>query len=91
MEVTSLLLENGADPNFRDNLDRVPLHRAPQGGNLVTEKKSLETARHLIDSGANVNVTDEDYRSPLHAAARSGNGDIAELLLQPGASLEVRI
>jgi hypothetical protein len=36
LEVASLLIKNGADPNSRDSLDKVPLHLVSQG----------RTARH---------------------------------------------
>ena len=87
-EVASLLLENGADPNSRDNNGRVPLHRVSQGGRLVTLQSSIEVARVIINSGANVNVTDDENRTPLHTAARHGYREIAEMLLRSGASLD---
>ncbi|KAN0124433.1 hypothetical protein V8E52_002082 [Russula decolorans] len=92
LQVASLLLRNGADPDSRDHVGRVPLHRVSQGGQLVIAKSSLEIARLLVNSGADVNVTDDEGRAPLHAAAaRSGYRDIAELLLGSGASLDARI
>jgi ankyrin repeat protein len=91
LQVASLLLRNGADPDSRDHVGRVPLHRVSQGGQLVIAKSSLEIARLLVNSGADVNVTDDEGRAPLHAAAaRSGYRDIAELLLGSGASLDAR-
>ena len=90
LEVASLLLENGADPNSRDHVGRIPLHRVSQGGQLVMVQSSLEIARLLVKSGAAVNATDDEGWTPLHAAARSGYRDITELLLESGASLEVR-
>ena len=77
-EVASLLLENGANPNSRDDLGRAPLHRVSQGGPLVMAQSSLEVARLLVNSGADVNVTDNENWTPLHAAARSGYREIAE-------------
>ncbi len=91
LEVASLLLESGADPNSRDHLGRVPLHRVSQGGQLVTLESSLEIARLLVNCGAKANVTDDDQcDTPLHAAARSGYRDIVELLVGSGTSLDVR-
>ena len=88
--IASLLLENGADPNSRDDLGKAPLHRVSQGGQLVMVESSLEIARLLVNSGANVDITDDDGRTPLHAAARSGYHKIAKLLLDSGASLDVQ-
>jgi ankyrin repeat protein len=88
LKVASLLLGNGADPNSRDHLGRVPLHRVSQGGQLVMTKPSLEIAQLLLNSGADVNVIDDEGCSPLHAAAQSGYREIAELLLGSNASLD---
>ena len=90
LEVASLLLKNGADPNSRDHLGRAPLHRVSQGGQVIMVESSLEIARVLMNSGANVNIADNDGWTPLHAAARNGYRDIVELLLGSGASLDVR-
>jgi ankyrin repeat protein len=90
LEVASLLLRNGADPDSRDHLDRVPLHRVSHGGQLLMEKSSLEIARLLVNSGADVNVPDYEGCAPLHAAAQSGYREVAELLLGSSASLDAR-
>jgi hypothetical protein len=44
LDVASLLLENGADPNSLDDRGRAPLHRVSQGGQLVMAKSSLDRA-----------------------------------------------
>jgi ankyrin repeat protein len=90
LQVASLLLRHGADPDSRDHLGRVPLHRVSHGGQLVMTKSSLEIARLLVNSGADVNATDDEGCAPLHAAAQSGYREIAELLLGSSASLEAR-
>ena len=89
-KVASLLLRSGADPDSRDHLGRVPLHRASQGGQLVMAKSSLEIAQLLVNSGADVNVTDDEGCAPLHAAAQSGYREIADLLLGSNACLDPR-
>src|SRR5229473_312817 len=63
LEVASLLLKSGADPNSGDNVGRVPLHRVSQGGELVMVESSLEIARLLVNCGANVNATDDHERN----------------------------
>jgi ankyrin repeat protein len=88
LKVASLLLKNGADPDSRDDLGRVPLHRISQGGHMM--ESSLEIGRLLVNSGANVNITDDEGCAPLHAAAQSGYREIAELLLESNASLDAR-
>ena len=89
VDVASLLLENGADPDSCDYVGRAPLHRVSQGRQLVMVESSLEIARLLVNFGANVNVADEKGWTPLHAAARSGYRDIAELLLESDARIDV--
>src|SRR6267154_2992162 len=88
LEVASFLLRNGADPNSRDDLGRVPLHRVSQGGRMA--KSSLEIARLLVNSGVDVNVSDDEGWAPLHAAAKYGHREIAELLLGSSANLDAR-
>jgi hypothetical protein len=90
LQVASLLLRNGADPDCRDHLGRVPLHRVSQGGQLIMTKLSLEIACLLVNSGADVNATDYEGCAPLHAAAQSGYREIAELLLGSSAGLDAR-
>ena len=86
-----MFLENGADPNSRADLGKAPLHRVSQGGQLVMVESSLEIARPLVNFGASLNATATDKGStPLQAAAKSGYFDIAEPLLESGASLDVR-
>jgi cytohesin len=90
LDVATLLLKSGADPNSRDIRGRAPLHKVSQGGELVMAESSLEIARILVKSSADVNATDEAGSTPLHAAALSGCRDIADLLLGSAASLNVR-
>ena len=90
LRIASLLLRNGADPNSRDHLGRVPLHKVSQGGQLVMAKSRLEIAQLLINSGADVNVADDEGCVPLHAAAQTGYREIAELLLESSTSLDSR-
>ncbi len=90
LDVASLLLKSGADPNSRDDLGRVPLHRISQGGQFVMVESSLEIAQLLLNSGADVSITDDQGWTPVHAAARSGHREIVKQLLESGANLEVR-
>ena len=69
LNVASLLLTNGADPNSRDCVGWVPLHQLSQGGYLAMVKSSLEFARLLVNLGATLNTTDDESETPLHAAA----------------------
>ena len=70
LEVASLLLKNGADPDSRDDLGRAALHRVSQGGELVMAQSSLKIVQLLVDSGANVNITDKEGRTPRGSKKR---------------------
>lgn len=48
-EIVELLLENGADPNLRDNLGETPLHRSAR--NWTKDILTL-----LLDKGANISI-----------------------------------
>ena len=90
LEVASLLLKSGVNPNSRDDFGRAPLHRISQGGQLLKMESLLKIARLLLNHGADLSVTDYEGWTPIHAAARSGYREIVEQLLEHGANIEVR-
>ena len=93
-KVVSLLLRSGADPDSRDDLGRVSLHR-------ISQDISGRTARHDEIITRDRSAPRRFWRgceyhrrsrlwAPLHAAAQSGYREIAELLLGCSASVDAR-
>lgn len=85
------LLDQGANPNLRDfpqsgRKDRsgsAPLHYAVQ-------RADVESVRILLDHHADPNLVDNEGRTPLQAGAVEVTREIAERLVERGASLTVR-
>jgi ankyrin repeat protein len=76
------LLENGADPNIRNEAGATALMWAVD---------DLEKTRLLIEHGANVNARSDDGRTPLLIAAEQfGNSAVVKLLLDRGASISAK-
>ena len=71
------LLEAGADPNIRNDVNATALMWAAD---------DLEKSRLLIEHGADVNARSDDGRTPLLiAAGRYGSSALVKLLLDRGA------
>ncbi|CAH1238051.1 BARD1 [Branchiostoma lanceolatum] len=82
-ETVLKLLQEGADPNVRDNAGWTPLHEASNHGHT-------RVAEVLLDHGALINTTAFENDSPLHDAVVNGRVEVARLLVSRGASLDVR-
>src|SRR5581483_10001264 len=81
-QAVRLLLEQGADPNLRDDAGATALMWAVD---------NLEKTRLLIDHGADVKARSDDARTPLLiAAGRFGNTAVVRLLLDHGADLSAK-
>lgn len=87
VEVMSVLLDMGADPNVVSsnglNNKITPLMMA------AAIKGSVEVVRKALERGANVNATDSDGNSVLFYASNSLQKGILELLIQNGLDLTV--
>ncbi|MGK7390797.1 MAG: TonB family protein [Candidatus Cyclobacteriaceae bacterium M2_1C_046] len=79
------LIAYGANPDQRlEKAGYYVLHYAAQFN-------STEAAEKLLELGANSNVVDEnDKRTPLYYAIASGNYKMAQILLQNGASVDIK-
>ena len=82
-EVARLLLEAGADTEWKDGDDFKPtaLHVAAQTG-------YSEVVRILLEFGADMEAIDRERQRPFHWAAWHGHTAVAQLLLDSGADKE---
>lgn len=73
-----MLLEFGADPNYRDREGWSAIHWAAEQG-------LLHVVHLLLNYGANLNAVSSYGTTPLHCAANGGHDLIVNELLQRGA------
>jgi len=83
VELVQLLLEAGANPNTCASYDRIPpIIEATRSG----DKATVEL---LLNAGAHVNSREKNGTTALHWAAALHHHDIAELLLEKGALVDI--
>jgi ankyrin repeat protein len=88
LEVVTLLLRLGADPDMRDSGGHTALYRA---ANECGWKMGPLVVRALVAAGADVNARNGVTRATaLHMAARRGYVAIAQTLLECGAAVDLR-
>ena len=78
--MVEFLLQNGADPNLKDNEGLSPVHICSDFGNMPY-------LRLLVQYKADVNLTNQDGKTPLHICASKGNVPYAEFLILRGAHI----
>ncbi|KAJ3010225.1 UNVERIFIED_CONTAM: hypothetical protein HDU68_002258, partial [Siphonaria sp. JEL0065] len=83
LDVCSLLINNGARINARDGLNQTPLHRACARGNIAVVRRFLEQPNIKLD------FEDKSGNTVLHVAVDNGHAEIAVLLVEAGAELDV--
>ncbi|KAI9432174.1 hypothetical protein H4582DRAFT_1120536 [Lactarius indigo] len=81
-EIVWLLLENGADPNIRNDYDKTALHRASEG--------LPDVGRWLLEHGVDPEAQQDDQWTALHLAAANRCLEIAEILLEHNAEVNAR-
>ncbi len=83
VELVQLLLEAGANPNTCASYDRIPpIVEATRSG----DKATVEL---LLNAGAHVNSREKNGTTALHWAAALHHHDIADLLLEKGALVDI--
>jgi hemoglobin len=88
LEMVSLLLRLGVDPNLAGRSDRTPLYCV---ANECVSETGPEIVRALVRAGAHVNApSGVTQANALHAVARRGNVEIARALLDSGAAINAR-
>jgi len=79
----ALVIEIGAEVNFKDNAGYSPLHLAARYGHL-------EIVKILLQAGAKLDILDKFGWSPLHKAAYREHLEIVKILLQAGADPDIQ-
>ncbi|MBN2356421.1 ankyrin repeat domain-containing protein [candidate division KSB1 bacterium] len=82
IEISKVLLENGANPNFKTN-DSLPLL-------IISAQQNWEIVKLLVQYGADVNCTDASGNTPLHNAAMFNQIETAKILKEKGAQIDKR-
>ena len=89
VEIVSLLLNLGADPNAaRNRRKSTPLHYAADGSITAPawdEERQVLTLKTLIQNKANIHAQDMNGATPLHRAVRTRCAAAVKLLLDAGS------
>jgi ankyrin repeat protein len=91
-----MLLEYGADPHIYTNLGVTPLAVAAGIGwveGVTTEwstAQTVEAVKMLLDLGIDPNYQADTGRTALHGAAHKGATEVAKVLVEAGARLDIR-
>jgi ankyrin repeat protein len=85
LEILKLLLDQGADPNRKNEKLISPLHNV----SIFGQENALELAKVLLEAGANINSQDNKGMTPLHCAVENQKKTLTEFLIRRGASLQV--
>jgi ankyrin repeat protein len=84
-EVVKLFVENGADPNAKDddNYDETALMKASRLGHF-------EIVKFLAEHGADPNAKNDDSETALMEASEKGHFEIVKFLVEHGADLNAK-
>ena len=87
-ELAQVLLDHNANVHAEDEWGQTPLHRIFDQAEY-TDKECLTVAQLLIAHGANVNALDNNHEALLHRASRHVSLEVAWILLNHGADLNL--
>lgn len=76
-------LEEGGNPNVRNEKLQTPLH-------LASDRNLLRIVEKLLLCGAEIDVVDKNFDTSLILASRNGHWKIIESLLHKGSNSEIR-
>jgi ankyrin repeat protein len=82
-EAAEILIDGGADLNYKNNDGSTALHTAVAFG-------KTEVAEILIDAGTDLNIKNNDGSTALHTAAFFCNVEIVEALLEKDADKTIK-
>ncbi|ESN91175.1 hypothetical protein HELRODRAFT_90384 [Helobdella robusta] len=77
------IFNSGGDLHYKGQKGETPLHIAASNG-------YLSVAKFLLEGGADVMATDDDLWQPIHCATCWDQPQMLELLVEHGASLDVK-
>ncbi|WP_374699004.1 ankyrin repeat domain-containing protein [Wolbachia endosymbiont (group B) of Limnophora tigrina] len=80
INVTKLLLEEGADIDIKDQNENTLLHLAASNGHT-------DIVKLLMEKGSDLSVVNKEGNTSLHLAASNGHTDIVKLLMEKGSDL----
>lgn len=88
------LISHGANVNLKDQIKRTPLHIALEsipGNTRRVPSFQEEAARVLVSAGADIHASDNMGKSCQTLAVRSSNPRMLQIILPPGAALDISI
>jgi uncharacterized protein len=80
LELVEMLLDEGADPNLRNDYGATPMTVASEHGDYPIMKA-------LVDAGGDIESPNSEGQTLLMTVARTGNIETAKLLLDKGANV----
>ena len=81
-------LENGANPNAKNNAGQTPLHYA--ASLFAAQEGRVEIVKLLLKRGADPNAKNKHGKTPLHYAVTVGDVNVVRVLLEHGANPNVK-